>query len=177
MDRHANSEAGDALPLSQYDVRAEMMGRLTSDAVFGSNQVRAVRVPVIPHVRHGGTRSREIERERESQQSPHMLSRDTKSTNTASRCNWQAGRLQPFHLPEKEQVSCRFDGICVKVTCSTTCWFTSPKNFDANLSCFSTLPHYATCSGGANCGAFGWHGCESPSQLQSKLYHRFDLLL
>ena len=34
----------------------EMLGRLTSDAVFGSNQVRAVCVPVIPHVRQRGTR-------------------------------------------------------------------------------------------------------------------------
>ena len=48
----------------------EMLGRLTSDAVFGSNQVRAVRVPVIPHVRQRGTRSRE----RESKRSPHVES-------------------------------------------------------------------------------------------------------
>ena len=34
----------------------EMVGRLTSDAVFGSNQVRAVCDPVIPHVRQRGTR-------------------------------------------------------------------------------------------------------------------------
>ena len=34
----------------------EMLGRLTSDAVFGSNQVRAVRVSVIPHVRQRGRR-------------------------------------------------------------------------------------------------------------------------
>ena len=34
----------------------EMLGRLTSDAVFVSNQVRAVCVPVIPHVRQRGRR-------------------------------------------------------------------------------------------------------------------------
>ena len=43
---------------------SEMLGRLTSDAVFGSNQVRAVCDPVIPHVRQRGTRSREGEREK-----------------------------------------------------------------------------------------------------------------
>ena len=76
--------SSDALPLSQC--AREMLGRLTSDAVFGSNQVRAIRVPVIPHVRQRGTRSRKGERDNFH----HMLSRDTKSSDTASRCTWQA---------------------------------------------------------------------------------------
>ena len=67
--------------------------------------------------------------------------------------------------------------MCVKVTGSTTCWFISIQNFDANLSCFSTLQHYVTCSGCAKFEAFGWHDCESPSQLRSKLDHLVDHLL
>ena len=145
-----------------------MLGRSTSDAVFGSNQVTAVRVPVIPHVRQRGTRSRKGEREStfttcsvviRSHLTPHPDA-------TGER------RLEPFHVPDRDQVSCSFDGMCVKVTGSTTCWFISIQNFDANLSCFSMSPHYVTCSGGAKCEAFVWHGCESPGQLRSKLDHR-----
>ena len=79
--------------------------------------------------------------------------------------------LETSHVPEKDQVSCSTDGMCVKVTCSTTCWFTSLQNFDANLSCFSTLPHHVTCSRSTKCKAFGWHGLGCSSQLRSKMYH------